>query len=189
MCKKAGPLSELVYCFDCRKTYHQACWDKRHNRPVDSDDSDAELATHQKPTPLREQIWIKDLMNKSDKDYLQSHVDDVYTKWFGVPHDEEEPTLVLWSRLSDLLGSSAQTQYPSLCSFFGVTGAGKSTIIESLIKLQQRSHGVEVPVAGSDKESEMSTSGDVHLYADPATIQGPNPLLYAGMYSLLHVQI
>jgi hypothetical protein len=39
---------------------------------------------------------------------------------------------------------------------------------------------IEVPVIGVDEHSDHSTSGDIHLYVDPKTNDGSNPLFYAG---------
>lgn len=130
---------------------------------------------------------------------IEAHAKDVYTKWFGVPHEQAEPKLLVWPRLDDCfslcepVSSTTSTirdnynQVPSLVSFFGDTGTGKSTIIKALLKLQRRSGYIEVPVTGSanmGSRSNMSTSGDVHLYPDHATINGLNPMLYAGKSSL-----
>jgi hypothetical protein len=38
----------------------------------------------------------------------------------------------------------------------------------------------EAPVSGNQIDILQSTSGDVHLYADPLTIGTRSPLLYAG---------
>lgn len=46
-------------------------------------------------------------------------------------------------------------------------------------KLGLANSGCPSPVAGSTKNDKMPTSGDVHLYADPATIQTQFPKLYA----------
>lgn len=64
------------------------------------------------------------------------------------------------------------------------TGAGKSTVIKLLIsrakadirsRLQETFH---VPVTGLSNDN-IATTGDVHLYSDPATYWKQTPLLYA----------
>jgi hypothetical protein len=188
-----------VYCFGCKKTYHDGCWIKKHRRCSDSeDDSDDEFESCPPPTPMRDHILVRILLTSDEEDFrhLQLHIDDVYTKWFGVPYDRSEPKLFIWPRLNycfrsqpTIPGTSKPKiailqQYPSVCSFFGETGAGKSTIIKALLCLQQRCSRCEFPVSGNDKNSHISTSGDVHLYPDSGTINELYPLLYAGKISL-----
>jgi hypothetical protein len=164
--------------------------------PEHSDDDDFSLCPL--PTPMREHIWVKDLLDTQATHYqlLERHIKDVYTKWFGVPHNQKQPKLLIWPRLSYFFRSpgisertppsndtrrKAQNQYPSICSFFGETGAGKSTLIKGLMQLRSPDGNLEVPVSGSDATSHLSTSGDVHLYADPSSVHVERPLFYAGM--------
>jgi energy-coupling factor transporter ATP-binding protein EcfA2 len=65
------------------------------------------------------------------------------------------------------------------------TGAGKSTLIKLLVSHMEHklpfisASPFRSPVVGSAKNDKSPTSGDVHLYADPATAFGPLPMLYA----------
>jgi predicted acylesterase/phospholipase RssA len=119
------------------------------------------------------------------------HEDDESTKWFGVARDlTGRPQFEDFGRYATLMSSispieSTGNRYPQLVSFIGVTNAGKSTLIKMLVN-----HDIEAatnenralfpsPVVGSVVNDTLPTSGDVHLYADPATHAEQLPILFA----------
>lgn len=62
--------------------------------------------------------------------------------------------------------------------------AGKSTLVKMLIsheagKIDIPGSEFPSPVVGAARNDKLPTSGDVHLYADPATINSQLPVLYA----------
>ncbi|KAF5684647.1 hypothetical protein FDENT_6652 [Fusarium denticulatum] len=128
---------------------------------------------------------------------------DETTKWFGL-HISSPPgrkdriaTLVETTRFSSLLEESLhfskrspKRQYPSICSFVGDTGAGKSTLIRSLIFDSERSldfDPLDAPVPGAQTGSSAirSTTGEVNLYLDPSTFGTVAPIFYADCEGLL----
>lgn len=137
---------------------------------------------------MREYVWVSWLYNSSITRPRQKalHRKDMWTTWFGVPLFQRKPCLYTYPRLQNLLQLSDKedigVQYPSMVSFFGETGAGKSRLIMALIR-NAGAVGMdfEVPVPGNLVDFARSTSGDVHMYADPCTLSTAVPLLYVGM--------
>lgn len=122
------------------------------------------------------------------------HEEDIETKWFGVDRDTTGHLVLRdHGRFDRLLLENGQTptdktvQHPQLVSFIGVTNAGKSTIIKFLVdkgNCMRQAHGGQAimfpsPPNGSAVHDNTPTSGDVHLYADPATANSGRPALYA----------
>jgi hypothetical protein len=126
--------------------------------------------------------------------------DDEEAKWFGL-HSEltrksDRITSILETeRLADMMSASLdwnkdsprrqfpRRQFPSIASFVGETGAGKSTLVRSLIYHSEKSkyfNPLEAPVSGSTSGSAtMSTTGEVNLYLDPTTFGTESPIFYA----------
>ncbi|KAI4668760.1 uncharacterized protein J4E78_002588 [Alternaria triticimaculans] len=117
------------------------------------------------------------------------HIEDEDTTWFGmVRNSQNSPAFQDYGRYSAIMADSNSGEYkyrfPQLVSFIGQTGAGKSTLIKMLIDQQERmsqprNWSLPSPVAGTSANSNVPTSGDVHLYSDPSTYNTEYPLLYA----------
>ncbi|KAH6613399.1 hypothetical protein F5144DRAFT_616347 [Chaetomium tenue] len=110
--------------------------------------------------------------------------------WFGVERfggTGTPPVLRDYGRIADLMNYHAPNlapqerdhRTPSLVSFVGGTGAGKSTVIKILIVLAQALDAYDQSPVMGRAESTVSTSEDVHLYQDPETAKGASPILFA----------
>ena len=129
---------------------------------------------------------VFDTTNTSDV-VERLHEKDQTSKWFGVFRDRYgRPVVEDYGRYEILCAESlgkpdsAPRQYPRLVSFIGVTNAGKSTLIKLLISLGDAEHvrrGFPSPVVGNVADS-IPTSGDVHLYSDPASVGDRHPVMY-----------
>jgi hypothetical protein len=127
----------------------------------------------------------------------QLYRDDEVTSWFGIerPSDSGPPIFQDYGRFTDLMTSTDQmqlrgftadgcqiardTRTPSLVSFVGQTGAGKSTLIKLIVDFAVDSTTrYQTPVIGA-VGSHNPTSEDVHLYLDPRTADGQAPVLFA----------
>ncbi|KAH0556157.1 hypothetical protein GP486_005910, partial [Trichoglossum hirsutum] len=181
----------VLNCSECRKPCgipgHLSCWDSHitGNRE--------RRATHA-GRPAENQLRVNDIL-QSETDagrQRELHQQDKKARWFIAGSTREDGSYgmlyvtdrfeYLTSRAS-MRGQSGLQQFPSLVSFIGETGTGKSTLIRALIKmsLQERSQPVETPVtriAHSDMLSNPTSSG-VHLYRDPATNMSRRPILFA----------
>lgn len=129
--------------------------------------------------------------SKRPEEIQRLHEEDESTKWFGVARDlTGRPNFEDYGRYATLMSNispieSLGNRYPQIVSFIGVTNAGKSTLIKMLVQHEVDGSNPEArsmfpsPVVGSVVNDTLPTSGDVHLYADPATHAEQLPILYA----------
>lgn len=122
------------------------------------------------------------------------HAEDALCTWIGVPYYQygRKPQIYVWPRLQRILEQGPATssrRYPSLVSFIGDTGSGKSTLIRAMIQRIRPSETElhSVPVPGLPDDDFRSTSSDIHVYVDPNTRFTNSPTFYAGTsYSCSH---
>ncbi|KAL8387973.1 hypothetical protein RB595_009539 [Gaeumannomyces hyphopodioides] len=117
--------------------------------------------------------------------------------WFAVAPDENQKlAFEELPRFVDVIDEHRQANslsadepcFPSIVSFTGNSGSGKSTIIRLLMEhpwdkqnrlsKNGRMQGTATPVLGFS-EGTVSTSSDVHLYGDPVPRDKQRPILFA----------
>ena len=187
---------ERSYCNACDFSFCQRCWDQnlQHRKK--------KLAPGAVPHEKTDQSVarkIKRILDHkpSETEQEELHKHDEATGWFGILREEGElPLFQDYGRFARLLtetatlqartplsatssGSRRDSRYPSLTSFVGQTGAGKSTVIKLMVDLQNmHDEDFATPVPGIVGKDDP-TSDDVHLYLDPRSCVSEVPILYA----------
>ncbi|KAK4504134.1 hypothetical protein PRZ48_005049 [Zasmidium cellare] len=186
----SGPELPIWHCVDCDSSYCSDCWGRQGPHKPRKKGRDG--VPHEKTSPhvVRR---LKGILHptRNPKEIQKLHEEDGTTKWFGVSKDHAgRPVFEDYGRYATLMSSispieSMGNRYPQVVSFIGVTNAGKSTLIKMLVNHDAQSESPEnramfpSPVVGSVVNDTLPTSGDVHLYADPATHAEQLPILYA----------
>ncbi|KAI0484539.1 acyl transferase/acyl hydrolase/lysophospholipase [Xylariaceae sp. FL0804] len=192
ICEDQG--NEVWFCNVCTIIFCQRCWDAqalhRLSRPGPK---------HEKTSP-EVAAKVQNVLSPPVDERVRERLyrSDAPTAWFGVdrPDDLGPPVFQDYGRFTDLMiatdpvrsrpsffeqwadvGRDRRT--PSLVSFVGQTGAGKSTLVKLLIDFAMtRQDNYSTPVIGP-RGAHIPTSEDVHLYLDPRTADSKGPLLYA----------
>ncbi|KAI1422633.1 hypothetical protein F5Y12DRAFT_799440 [Xylaria sp. FL1777] len=197
-----GPITKVFRCVECGENYCENCWKRieAHKKSVPN---------HRQSDPRLANLLNDILRQQRSKEELQKvHQKDSQTLWFGISEDNGKQFIHEGSIYEDLIFESPTVQpwgiSPSLITFVGETGAGKSALIKLLIdvglwtaeEFPGSSHGLyasstfgapiqprSTPIVGSIDDEQTPTSADVHLYADPRTLSanesGNYPMLYA----------
>jgi energy-coupling factor transporter ATP-binding protein EcfA2 len=175
----------VSFCPVCNFNYCQAHWD---SQPLHREMLTVNGVPHEKTNPdLAKRITSVIEPSINDAEQNQLHVADDDTTWFGVlPDQTGELMFHDFGRYEEFLTQSMfapkSAQFPSLISFVGPTGAGKSTIVKALVKLfvSGSEHlKQQAPVVGMTQHQAVPTSGEVHLYWDPSSLLTNRPLMYA----------
>ncbi|KAF2498872.1 hypothetical protein BU16DRAFT_558910 [Lophium mytilinum] len=164
------------YCGACTQSYCERCWKKRPGHKKKNPDS----ANHMK-VPYSKHVHFEDILHPNWDEVKRAlmHEEDLQSLWFSITADAFENSgfgFDDFPRFSRLVAEhqarvDVDTCFPRLVSFVGKTGAGKSTLIRTMLEkpwLTDTEHGVkakEVPVVGK-RNSLVPASGDVHLYGD-----------------------
>jgi hypothetical protein len=130
--------TNLSWCSICGCCFCESCWDKeRAHRPRKNS---TVAAIHQKTNVRIARLVDSILHPRADiENSKKRHRENRATKWIGVSNDEHgTPTMKDFRRFEDLAfdqENPSGEQFPSLVTFVGSTGAGKSTLINALIKV------------------------------------------------------
>ncbi|RSL93075.1 hypothetical protein CDV31_014873 [Fusarium ambrosium] len=182
-----GPDVVQLFCNQCQATYCQSHWGEQHlhrratpkgQQPHEPIDRELEFRIRNCIQP----VWSK-------KELRDKHIEDQDATWFAVEDDLSTGTpnsakkFLRLERFERLMfeGTPGRTNavFPSLVSFIGETGGGKSGLINLLIKgLDKGFRDYAAPVVGASQNQQQPTSGDVHLYVDPMSFGTENPKLY-----------
>lgn len=190
LCEACEQVQESTYyCVNCDMVFCITCWAKQGPHKPGKVGPDG--LPHEKADPQVVKR-LQDILTPSNDPVVQQfkHQEDEDTTWFGVTRDTQQlPIFQDYGRYTTIMVNSAigqhRTRYPHLVSFIGQTGAGKSTLIKMLIDNQECNAdpagppSFPSPVVGSVRNDNTPTSGDVHLYSDPASYLGAYPMLYA----------
>ncbi|WPG99958.1 calcium-independent phospholipase a2-gamma [Acrodontium crateriforme] len=187
----SGPLMPIWHCADCDSFYCDDCWFRQGPHKPNKKGRDGVPHEQSNPRIVRN---LKAILNptRDPLEIQRMHDEDAQTKWFGISRDlTGRPSFEDYGRYATLMSSispfeSLGNRYPQLVSFIGVTNAGKSTLIKLLVNHETRGRNdhsdssmFPSPIVGSVVNDSLPTSGDVHLYADPATHAEQLPILYA----------
>ena len=184
-CQSERP--DVTYCPACCFHFCREHWDAQilHRRPRDFNG-----IPHERTDPrLAKRIRSIIEPSISPEEQNRLHQQDEDTTWFGVLPDATCPGQLLFhdfGRYEEFLVQSTfapkSAQFPSLISFVGPTGAGKSTIVKGLVKLVVSGRDIstqQTPVVGLVQHQAVPTSGEVHLYWDLSSLDSDRPLMYA----------
>ena len=191
VCLLEGDHSDLLVCSSCgtRFVFHRSCWNNwpEHNpSSLNSWDSCVKI-------DFIDWVWVNWLLysNVPLAQLEQLCIEDVWSLWLTVPHHHQDesgcPKLHLHPRMQNLANmkrSNFVRQYPSLISFLGETGVGKSALIRALIRNispDTKAYPVPIPVYDRKMLEVKYHAGDIHLYTDPETLSSEVALFYAGM--------
>ncbi|KAI0490190.1 hypothetical protein F4859DRAFT_183291 [Xylaria cf. heliscus] len=183
-CEVCDKEEGLDFCPACNEYYCINCWERRRAHR-DGKQLGPGGIPHEQVNPevvKRVDVCVDGPENETEE--TKQHENDQDTTWFGLDRDSGgDPVLSEYRRYASIMMATetSTVQYPGLVSFVGQTNAGKSTLIRLLInpsEHQDSPAGIAAPVVGRG-DSELPTSADVHLYADPKSFQTSQPLLFA----------
>jgi hypothetical protein len=131
--------SKVFWCNICDATICDQCWagvlahQEKSVRLGTRDSNHSKLSLDDRDIL----VWI--LKSQTEAQNEDNRIANESSKWFGadIPNgDNGDTALNITSRFRELsMRENSSDQYPSLISFVGETGAGKSTMVNALIKI------------------------------------------------------
>ena len=146
----------VAYCSNCGAQFCSHHWAEQWVHRDKSDQRLKDGVPHEKTDPwLANKIKTIIEPSLSQEEQNRLHLEDEDTTWFGVMPDNTGK--LMFHDFGRYEQSSLQSrfpqkssQFPSLISFVGTTGTGKSTLIKGLVKLASSGHSEksQTPIVG-----------------------------------------
>ncbi|KAM5380846.1 hypothetical protein ACJZ2D_003370 [Fusarium nematophilum] len=181
-CRQSGPPSQFVLCSGCGAPFrpvHRGCLRRRDHSPEDGQCEEVDLKGY---------LFARYLLcPPAPEQMLRLSAKDIRCAWIGLPDLQagDVPQIHVYPRLQHLLSGPHDfpaLQYPSLVSFIGDTGSGKSTLIRAMIRMcrldEQEQNSVPLPGLPNLESMFLSTSSDIHVYSDPASVSDESPVFF-----------
>ncbi|KAH8703381.1 hypothetical protein BGW36DRAFT_457672 [Talaromyces proteolyticus] len=192
-CEEGVHSTELLLCKFCEEYLCPLHWDE-----YDPHKKGRNVEKHQKTSLNNDEIknfesareFERSLFTEpGEAEHEKLHEQDLATVWFGIDAKTKQghsnPDVYGEIILRSTFYPRSR-QFPSLVSFIGTTGAGKSTLVKGIIDVEpvktetnDRNWLRSVPVQGIRSFFMKPTTSDVHLYHDPQTLHTDRPLLLA----------
>ncbi|OCT52873.1 hypothetical protein CLCR_09577 [Cladophialophora carrionii] len=130
-------------------------------------------------------FFVQDVMRSEDEPRrLQKlHEENARTRWFNIRHHNSQPYLHVYDRFRPLCdlpagdGADASSTFPTIVSFIGKSGVGKSTLVRAMLLLgsidAQQVDTEDVSVLASN-QSRMAAFKNI------SSAQGPLPVTRSG---------
>ncbi|KAA8903650.1 hypothetical protein FN846DRAFT_891060 [Sphaerosporella brunnea] len=177
-CDGCDTETDLSWCQACDTTFCNDCWSQQAAHKPRRTKPSASARVHEK-TDVTLQRTLLGLTRRTSSTRMERRGSKSF--WFGtrIEQSSNEVFLNFTDRLSSL-GPWSQGRVPSVVSFVGETGAGKSSLIYALLKVKGAATGeVETPVVGNWRDMDKSVSSNVHLFPDPSAQHPKKMRIYA----------